>query len=120
MNLPTDVLSANWEKRRAVKSTLLGKRVFQADGQMVDEEGIALDCDEHEDLAEAEGKLWCVSRDFVSEGDQFNPPTEVTSMGSLHPSSTSMEHTKARATSGPVQTTSTEGVDAIRKYLYGI
>jgi hypothetical protein len=42
MNLQTDVLGANWEKRRAVESALLGKRVFQAEGQMIDEDGNAL------------------------------------------------------------------------------
>jgi hypothetical protein len=56
----------------------------------------------------------------MSEDDQFNAPAEVTSIGTLHPSSMSMEHTKARATSGPVRTASIKGVDEIRKYLYGI
>lgn len=112
MVYPTDIASANWERRRAIEGVLLGKSPdFQTDNNG--------HCEEHEVLVEHEGKTWCVLPGSVSEGNEIHTLPKATLTGTVLPSSAPMQHTKARATSGPLQTASLEGVDAQRKYIYG-
>jgi hypothetical protein len=109
---PSDIASANWERRKVVQEVLLGKNPkFQADG---DEH-----CEEHEVLMEYEGNIWCILPGSVPEGNEIHTLPKITLTGTVLPSSATIQHTKARANSGPTQTASLEGVDAQRKYIYG-
>jgi hypothetical protein len=109
---PTDVASKKWIKRQAVKLALLNNLPVEYEAPV--------HCDEHMVMVESDRDIWCIPDDREFRGGERYTLPVVTYEAILHPSPTTMVHTKAKAEAGPIETASKEGADAVRKYLYGI